>query len=75
MITPAKYSDLGTVRNITHNTIREIYVHYYPKGAVEFFLAHHNDAAICRDIAETASTSAVIQKTFQWVPSLLTATK
>ncbi|MBE6858266.1 MAG: GNAT family N-acetyltransferase [Ruminococcus sp.] len=52
MITPAKNSDIGTVRNITHNTIREIYVHYYPKGAVEFFLAHHNDAAICRDIAE-----------------------
>lgn len=52
MITSAKNFDHETVRNITHSTIREIYTHYYPKGAVEFFLAHHNDAAIRRDIAE-----------------------
>lgn len=52
MITPAKNYDHETVRNITHTTIKEIYVHYYPKGAVEFFLAHHNDDSISRDIAE-----------------------
>lgn len=39
-----------TVRFITRQTIREIYPHYYPEGAVAFFLAHHSDPNILRDI-------------------------
>lgn len=38
------------VKAITINTIKEIYPHYYPRGAVDFFLAHHNDENIMRDI-------------------------
>lgn len=33
-------------------TVSEIYPHYYPKGAVEYFLAHHNEANIIKDIKE-----------------------
>lgn len=51
MITLALDFNYADVKNITHTTIREIYVHYYPKGAVDFFLEHHNDRAIIRDIA------------------------
>ena len=35
---------LQVVRTITRETIQEIYPHYYPKGAVDLFLSHHNDA-------------------------------
>lgn len=45
-------ADAETVRQIAHETIRAIYPHYYPAGAVAFFLAHHNPEAIQRDIAE-----------------------
>lgn len=44
--------DLGIVKNITETTIMEIYPHYYPKGAVEFFLAHHSEPNIVRDIQQ-----------------------
>lgn len=49
-IVKAELSDLETVRNITAETIRVIYPHYYPKGAVEFFLEHHNKEKIIGDI-------------------------
>ena len=49
-IIPATPADFETVREITQETIRTVYPRYYPAGAVEFFLAHHNDAAIERDI-------------------------
>lgn len=52
MITLAKNSDFPTVKRITHTTINEIYIHYYPRGAVQFFLNHHSDEAIIRDIEE-----------------------
>lgn len=39
------------VQTITAQTIRTIYPHYYPSGAVEFFLAHHNEERIAADIA------------------------
>ena len=51
-IIPAKAADYETVRQITEETIRTVYPHYYPAGAVAFFLAHHNAAAIMRDITE-----------------------
>lgn len=49
-IKPAKTEDFETVKNITVQTINDIYPHYYPKGAVEFFLEHHNDKNIKNDI-------------------------
>lgn len=51
-IRQAGQDDLQTVLTITHETIRAVYPHYYPAGAVAFFLHHHNSAAIERDIAE-----------------------
>ena len=49
-ITAAAESDFQTVKDITQQTIKAVYPHYYPKGAVEFFLAHHSDENIMRDI-------------------------
>lgn len=46
-------ADFETVRQITQDTIRTVYPHYYPEGAVAFFLAHHNDAAIEQDIRKS----------------------
>ena len=52
VICPAEAADFETVRRITHETIKTVYPRYYPAGAVAFFLAHHNDAAIMKDINE-----------------------
>lgn len=41
---------LQVVRTITRETIQEIYPHYYPKGTVDFFLSHHNEAGIRQDL-------------------------
>ncbi len=49
-IKKAVIADLGTVYNITQNTIREIYPEYYPCGAVEFFCKHHCTENILKDI-------------------------
>lgn len=49
-ITQANKDDLQLVKRITIETINQIYPHYYPKGAVEFFIEHHNDANISNDI-------------------------
>lgn len=44
----AKLSDLPVIRKICTETILAVYPHYYPKGAVDFFLSLHNrDAIIC----------------------------
>ncbi len=43
-------SDLETVKSISQGTISEIYPHYYPPGAVDFFLKHHNKTNILHDI-------------------------
>ena len=48
----AVLSDLEIIKQIVELTISEIYPHYYPKGAVEFFLRHHNEANIVRDIEQ-----------------------
>lgn len=42
--------DLEEVKYITCETIKEIYPHYYAKGAVDFFLQHHNEEHIRADI-------------------------
>ena len=49
-IRQAVLSDLHTVRYITVTAIAEVYPHYYPKGAVDFFLEHHNEANIQKDM-------------------------
>ena len=51
-IRPACADDLQIVRDITRQTIEAVYPHYYPAGAVAFFLQHHNDEAFRQDIAE-----------------------
>lgn len=43
-------SDIETVKFITTETINSIYPRYYPEGAVNFFLSHHNDKNIENDI-------------------------
>lgn len=43
-------ADLSMVKNISEITISEIYPHYYPKGAVGFFLEHHSEENILGDI-------------------------
>ena len=43
--------DLDTVFRITQQTIRAVYPHYYPRGAVDYFAAHHSPEAIAADIA------------------------
>lgn len=49
-IKQAYKDDLQVVKYITLETINQIYPHYYPKGAVEFFISHHNDTNILSDI-------------------------
>ena len=48
----AKAPDLETVQQIVHETVRAVYPHYYPAGAVDFFLRHHRTEAIRTDIRE-----------------------
>lgn len=48
----AVLSDLELVKTITQTTISEIYPHYYPEGAVEFFLEHHSETNIAEDIRQ-----------------------
>jgi len=49
-IVPAEENQLNTVRDITQQTISEIYPKYYPSGAVDYFKAHHSDSNILADI-------------------------
>lgn len=51
-IRKAELSDIETVKTLTYTTISEIYPHYYPKGAVEFFLSHHSADSIADDISQ-----------------------
>lgn len=53
-IRAAEHADLGTVYDIAQTTIRAIYPHYYPAGAVDFFLAHHNRDHVSADIESGA---------------------
>lgn len=49
-IIKAAAKHLEMVQEITCETIKTIYPHYYAKGAVDFFLAHHSSENILRDI-------------------------
>ncbi|MEG0365930.1 MAG: GNAT family N-acetyltransferase [Coprobacillus sp.] len=48
----ASIEQLSIIKNITIETIKDIYPHYYPKGAVDFFVSHHNDENISHDIID-----------------------
>ena len=48
----AKDVDFDKVKEITQTTIRMVYPHYYPAGAVDFFCNHHSDEKIRKDIEE-----------------------
>lgn len=50
MIRKANNYDIDLVKSIVVKTIQEVYPHYYPKGAVEFFINHHNEVNIVKDI-------------------------
>lgn len=49
-IRQAQKADLHSIRTITIETIEAIYPHYYPRGAVDFFIQHHSDKNIIDDI-------------------------
>ena len=49
-ITKATIKDFETIKHIVHTTINAIYPKYYPCGAVDFFLKHHNDENIKKSI-------------------------
>ncbi len=50
MIRLAEAKDLESVLQITHDTILEIYSHYYAEGVVKFFLEHHSRENVLLDI-------------------------
>lgn len=49
-IIKAEPSAVETVKDITYNTINQVYPKYYPPGAVDFFLAHHSSSRIEEDV-------------------------
>lgn len=49
-ITQATDAQFQIVRHIVRSTIKTVYPNYYPSGAVDFFLHHHSDEAICEAI-------------------------
>ena len=49
-ITSATPADTNHIKYIVHTTISKIYPRYYPEGAVQFFLDHHSDEHIERDV-------------------------
>ncbi len=53
-IRKAEMKDIENVKDITYRTIKAVYLHYYPIGAVEFFLKHHREDNIIRDIKDGA---------------------
>ena len=61
-IITAKASDLDIVKSISHSTINAVYPHYYPAGAVNFFLAHHSGENILRDIEAGLVYLAVVDE-------------
>jgi len=52
MIMRAGIDDLLSIKWITEHTIKMIYPHYYPPGAVQFFLDHHSTDNIRKDIED-----------------------
>ena len=56
-IRKATTQDLECVRELTRETICQIYPKYYPAGAVQFFLNHHCDGKISADIRQGVRVS------------------
>lgn len=52
LIRAALSDELKRIHGIVSRTILEIYPHYYPSGAVEYFQSHHRLEHIAADIAE-----------------------
>ena len=50
MIKRATVQDTAIVQQIVYETVKTIYPNYYPAGVVGFFLAHHNEENIVKDI-------------------------
>ena len=46
----ASLPDTDIIERITYDTINSVYPRYYPKGAVDFFIAHHSSENIRNDI-------------------------
>ena len=70
-IIPADISQLELVQGIVQKTISAVYPHYYPAGAVKFFLHHHCTENIRCDLeagriwlleAENSTTGTVTLK-------------
>ncbi|OPZ19552.1 MAG: hypothetical protein BWZ04_02426 [Firmicutes bacterium ADurb.BinA205] len=51
-IVKSEFCDAELVKQLSHETIESVYPHYYPRGAVDFFLAHHSMDHIIKDIEE-----------------------
>jgi len=49
-IRKAEAAETALIKELTHRTISAVYPHYYPEGAVRFFLEHHSEERIMRDI-------------------------
>ena len=52
MVFEAKPADLQTVKNMVHRTIKECFPEYFSANIVRFFLEHHSEEAIKRDLQE-----------------------
>ncbi|MBP1046038.1 GNAT family N-acetyltransferase [Enterococcus sp. BWM-S5] len=48
----ALLNEAPMIKALVHETIKHIYPHYYPEGAVDFFLAHHSIKTIETDIEQ-----------------------
>lgn len=51
-IRKAMIDDLNAVTQITHETMREVFPHYYPQGAIEVFFSYNSRQNIETDIKE-----------------------
>lgn len=49
-VIPATIEQFDIVKRIVVDTINSVYPKYYPQGAVNFFLSHHNDDKMVMDI-------------------------
>lgn len=58
----ATKNDFETVKCITHQTISEVYPHFYPSGVVDFFLEHHCEEKILQDIERSDTYLAVCDR-------------
>lgn len=50
MMETAAIKDFDIIKNIVHSSILTIYPNYYPKEVVDFFIKHHSDENILKDI-------------------------